>query len=211
MIPISTAALFSLYASHNLATWPAPAIGYGLSLVALAIALRPFAGAGRLSAAILAAFWIWNGAVFHLEFFAPLNWGAIIFGALFILEGLLLLWRGTFTAGLRFGWPSRPAGAMGLALIAFALVYPLLDLAAGHGWPQMQLPGTLPAPTVLVTLGLLLMPRERAARSLAILPLLWALIGGAAAAFLGIWQDVAMALAALFGTVVLFSTRTPRA
>jgi hypothetical protein len=34
-----------------------------------------------------------------------------------------------------------------------------------------------------------------AAIGLAIIPLLWALIGGAAAAFLGIWQDVAMAVA----------------
>lgn len=210
MIPISTAALFSLYASHNLTTWPASTIGYVLSLVALALVFRPFPGASRLIAAILAAFWIWSGAVFHLGFFAPLNWGATIFGALFILQGLLLLWRGAFTAGLRFQWMAGPAGVAGLALVAFAFVYPLLDFATGHGWPQTQLPGTLPAPTVLVTLGLLLMTRERAARFLAILPLLWALTGGAAAAFLGIWQDVAMALAALAGTAILFSTRTPR-
>jgi uncharacterized protein DUF6064 len=211
MIPISTAALFSLYASHNLATWPAPAIFYGLSLLALALALWPLPGASRAIAAILAASWFWNGAIFHFGFFAPLNWGATIFGALFILQGLLLLWRGALGGALHFAWGGGLSGLTGAALIAFALLYPLLDLAAGHGWPQMQLPGTLPAPTVLITLGLLLLTRERAARSLAVLPLLWALIGGAAAAFLGIWQDVAMGLAALAGTAVLFSTRTPRA
>ena len=42
MIPMSTEVLFSLYGSHNLATWPAPFIGYALCILAMVLAARPF-------------------------------------------------------------------------------------------------------------------------------------------------------------------------
>jgi hypothetical protein len=201
MIPVSTEVLFSLYGSHNLATWPAPFVGYALCILALILTIRPSAARGRIIAAILAVFWLWAGAVFQIGFFAPLNWGALIFGASFILEGLLLLWLGVLRNRLDFRLGS------GCLLFAFALAFPALDFASGHPWPQMQLPGTLPAPTVLVTLAFLMMAHGIGVRRLAVIPLLWALTGGAAAAFLGIWQDMAMAAVSLAAVILIFLRR----
>jgi hypothetical protein len=211
MIPLTQETLFALYGSYNQAAGLALRIGYGLCILALLLAFNPRPGGDRVISASLAAFWIWTGAVFHIGFLAPLSWAAWIFGALFILEGGLLAWRGLLQQKLDFrllpGW----RGSTGFALLAFGLAYPVLDVVTGHPWPRVQVPGTLPAPTVLATLGLLLMTQGRAAWPLAIIPLLWAVIGGAAAASLGIWQDVAMGIATAVGFgVMVLAPASPR-
>jgi hypothetical protein len=203
MIPITAEVLYSLYGSHNEDTWPMALIGYGLCVLALALAIRPFGASSRIIAAIIAAFWAWNGGVFHIGTFAALNWGAWIFGAVFILEGARWLWLAAGRQGLRFHFQADPGGYAGLGLMAFALAYPFIDLATGHPWPQAQAPGTLPAPTVLATMAMLVMSQGRGARRLAIIPVAWALTVGAAAVTLGIWQDVAVAVFA--GAVLLFA------
>lgn len=196
MIPFTAEVLFSLYGRYNTAWGVIPIAGYALCILALIMALRPFSASGRIISAILAAIWIWIGAVFHFGAMAPLNWGAWIFGAVFILEGVLLAWQGGVRERLDIRLLPGLRGTAGLALLAFALAYPALEMGLGYRWPQLQLPGTLPAPTVLATIAFLLMTQSRgAAIGLAIIPLLWALIDGAASAVLGIWQDVAMALA----------------
>ena len=207
MIPMTSEVMFSLYGSHNEGTWPAVAVGYLLCIAALVMAFRPFPGSSRVIAAILAAFWLWNGIVFHIGFFAPLNWGALIFGAFFALQGVLLAWIGLAQDRLDIRLTGTWRDPGDLALLAVAFVYPYLDLLFGHRWPQMQMPGTLPAPTVLATLAFLLMARGSGARILAIIPLLWALVGGAAALSLGIWQDVLMAALAIAAVALLFLSR----
>jgi hypothetical protein len=210
MIPLSEEALFGLYGAYNQALGLAPNIGYALCVMALLLAFSPRPGSDRAISAILATFWIWTGAVFHIGFFAPLNWGAWIFGALFILEGLLLAWAGVLLGRFDFRLESGPRGWAGFALLAFGLAWPVLDVLTGHLWPRLQLPGTLPAPTVLATLGLLLTVRGRAVWPFAIIPLLWGLVGGAAAYALGIWQDAAMGIAALAGFGLLAFNRPSR-
>jgi hypothetical protein len=209
MIPLSEEALFALYGSYNQTLRLVPNIGYALCILALLLAFSPRPGGNQVIAAILAAFWMWIGAVFHIGFFAPLNWGAWIFGALFILEGLLLAGAGLLANRFDFRLESGLRGSAGFALLAFALAFPILDVLTGHLWPRLQLPGTLPAPTVLATLGLLLMARRRA-WPFAIIPLLWGMIGGAAAFSLGIWQDVAMGIASVAGFAILAFTRSTR-
>ena len=39
----------------------------------------------------MAALWIWMGVAYHMLFFSQINKAAYLFGALFILEGILLL------------------------------------------------------------------------------------------------------------------------
>jgi hypothetical protein len=207
MIPFTAEVLFSLYGRYNMAIGPLLAIGFALCLLALFMALRPFAGSGRAISAILAAFWIWIGAIFHFGYMAPLNWGAWIFGAFFIVQGLLLAWLGGARGRLSFHGEPGLRGTVGVILFAFALAYPAMDLLLGHRWPQLQFAGTLPAPTVAVTFALLLMTRGRDAIALAIIPLAWALIDGAAAFFLGIWPDVAMAAGAVVAFALLLVGR----
>jgi hypothetical protein len=208
VIPFTAEVLFSLYGRYNTVIGVMPVVGYALCIMALLMVFRPFAGSDRVISATFAAMFIWVGAVFHFGHMAPLNWGAWVFGAFFIVEGVLFAWLGGVRERLIYRPRPGLAGAAGFALLVFALAYPVLDVLLGHRWPQLQLPGTLPAPTVLATMAFLLMAPSRTALGLSIIPLLWALIDGAAAAFLGIWQDVAMAIAVCAAILLLlFATR----
>jgi hypothetical protein len=73
MLPFTTAQFFALFASYNTAIWPAQAVAYALGAVALVVALRGGARAGRVVAAALAAMWLWTGAAYHLLHFTAIN------------------------------------------------------------------------------------------------------------------------------------------
>lgn len=72
-------------------------------------------------------------------------------------------------------WTTRA----GLGLFLFALLlHPALEVALGRSWAQTGVFGTSPDPTVLGTLGLLLMARRRQPLLLP-LPLAWCALSGA--------------------------------
>ena len=151
---------------------------------------------GRIILAVLSAFWLWIGVVFHLLFFLQINFLAIGFGALFVIQGILF--AASALAGRRsFAFRADVFGWSGLFLAIFALaVYPLLAFIAGHGWPRMQVFGVAPTPTVIFSLGMLLMAERRSPLLLAALPLVWALIGGSAVFLLGsITEDLSLLVA----------------
>jgi hypothetical protein len=209
LIPLTAEALFSLYGGYNRALMPAAFFGLALCAFGIVLAARPFAGSDRLLSAILAGFWLWNGAVFHFGSLAPLTWAAWIFGAVFLLQGLMLLWAGAVRGRIAYTTSADLPGLAAAILLGLAIFYPALDMLAGRAWPGLQFTGTLPAPTVLATLGFLLMAQRRII-ALAVIPLLWALLHGATAFSLGIWQDMAMALAACGGFLLLLVRPMPR-
>ena len=111
-----------------------------------------------------------------------INWAASYFAWLFAAEVLLLGWLGVAKAGLRFGWRRDAAGLLGAVLFTGSVaLYPLLAPVLGRGWTQSEVFGIAPDPTVLGTLGLLLMadgaPRSRWA--LLAPPMIWCLVSGA--------------------------------
>jgi Family of unknown function (DUF6064) len=198
--PFSAPVYYSLFETYNQAIWPAQLIAYLLGLAALFLALRPMAGGGRIALGVLAVFWLWNGIAYHLLYFLQINFAALGFSALFVIEGVLFaasaLRRGhgvRFRADL-FGW-------CGLFLAVFALVaYPLLGWLAGHGWPHAAVFGVAPAPTTIFTFGMLLMLETGPRRTLAVIPLLWALAAGTAAVVrLGTPEDLSLLVAAVAG------------
>jgi hypothetical protein len=131
---------------------------------------------------VLAAGWAWTGAVFHLTYFAPLNFAAPIYGWLFILEAALVAWtmgvRGSDASGRDIG----TIGWVGLGLAFGALIAaPLAEGLVGAEWAAVQLPGLAPDPTAVFTLGVLLMRRGRAPLHLALLPALWLAVAVATA------------------------------
>ena len=192
LLSFSPEAFVALFETYNRAVWPAPVAAYALGIAALALVLRPIPGAGRWVAAILAAFWAWNGIAYHLIHFAEINFIAPVFAAFFVLQALLFGWaaaRGT----IAFRFRPDPAGWTGMGLALFALaVYPLLALLAGHGWPRTGVFGIAPCPTTIFTLGLLLTVEGRAPWALLVIPLLWALVGGSAAWLLGTPEDISL-------------------
>lgn len=202
MLPFGQDAFFALFEQYNRAIWPAQIVAYVLALAALTLAIRPIAHAGRarsrVIAAILALAWAWNGVAYHILFFATINFWADIFGAVFVLQALLLLWTGVWRGRLAFRIRNDARSWIGLALVIFAMaIYPAIGWALGHAWPRASIFGVTPCPMTIFTMGLLLLVDGRTPPHLAVIPVLWSMIGGTAAWFLGVTEDLALPMAGL--------------
>jgi hypothetical protein len=72
------------------------------------------------------------------------------------------------------------AGILGIALFILSLsLYPMIAPLSGRPWHQAEIFGVAPDPTVLATLGLLLLARGRPRWQLLVVPVLWCVISGA--------------------------------
>jgi hypothetical protein len=205
--PFTAEAYYWLFEAYNGAIWPAQLVAYGLGLAVLILALRPVAAGGRIALGALAFFWLWNGTAYHLLHFLQINFAALGFGPLFVLQGLLLAgWA--FARGRDFRFRADLVGWSGLFLVLFALVvYPLLAWLAGHGWPKAAMFGVAPAPTTIFTFGVLLM-LDGAPLTLAVIPLVWSLAAGTAAvARLGTPEDLSLLAAGVAGFGLLLWQR----
>jgi len=178
--PFSAPVYYSLFETYNQAIWPAQLVAYVLGLVAVFLVVRSVAAGGRVAFGVLAIFWLWNGIAYHLLYFLQINFAALGFAALFVIEGVLLAVRAFGRSGeARFR--TDVFGLCGLFFALFALVaYPVLGWLAGHGWPHAAVFGVAAAPMTIFTFGMLLM-LDGARLYLAIIPLLWALAAGTAA------------------------------
>jgi hypothetical protein len=99
---------------------------------------------------------------------------------------------------LQFEWVGGLRGLAAWALITYAaVIYELLGYVAGHGLMNGPLFGIAPCPTTIFTVGVLLVTRGRLALLLSIIPVLWALIGTSAALFLGVPEDLGLAVSVI--------------
>jgi hypothetical protein len=210
MLPFTPEVFSANMAQYNEAIWPAQVVAYALGLVVVLLLFRPTAWSSRLIAALLAAAWIWIGAVYHLKHFATINFAAPLFGLAFIIEGLLIAWSGVVMRRIIFCFRTDAASWTGLAFIIFAMaVYPLLGWFAGHAWPHAPLFGVAPCPTVIFTMGLLLTTEGRAPLHLVVIPVLWTLVGGSAAWLLDVPEDLSLPVAGLAGlALIVWKNRT---
>lgn len=193
--------LSSVFASYNRAVWPAQLLAYGLALSLLWFAARSRGAGSRLPGIALAAAWAWTGAVFHGRYFAEINFMAPVYGALFLLQALLLAWAGVLRGRIAPRLQGGPIGWAGLALITYALAgYPLLAALVGDGVASTRVVGLAPGPTVVFTLGVLLLAGGRTPPSLAAVPVLWSLIAGLTAWEIGVAEDFILPL---FGLAAL--------
>lgn len=203
-LPFTVEQFLSVFERYNRAIGPAPLLAYALGIAALVLACRGGPRSGRAVLGILALFWVFNGAGYHLAFFRQVNAAASVFGALFILQGASFAHAATRSEPLRFRLRAGPRGVLALALAAYALVaYPLLGAAAGHAYPRSPVFGVAPCPTTIFTFALLLLAEGVVPARLLVLPFLWSLVGVFAAAQLGIREDYGLAVAGIAGTAVL--------
>lgn len=198
-----------LFELHNEALWPAQPLLMLAGLAWLVVVARALqrgdaaAAALRGGAAALAAAWAFVGWAFLLQRYAPINWPAAGFAALFALQSAALL---ALAAGpwLRLNGSAARCRA-GLFVIGWALLgHPLLAPAFGRPWSQAEVFGLAPDPTVIATLGLLLCARVqgRAAAGLAgavwAICLAWLAVSAATLATLGSAQAGVLILLAAF-------------
>jgi hypothetical protein len=171
---------YRLLERHNEAVWPMQILALGLGLVIFGLLLRPRARQGRLVSAILAILWTWVAWAFLWKRYASINWAAIYVVPLFAIEALLLVWIGIIRGELTFRLSRDAAGIMGIALFILSLsLYPMIAPLVGRPWHQAEIFGVVPDPTVIATLGVLLLAYGRPRWELLAVPVLWCLVSGA--------------------------------
>ena len=218
-VPFTLEEFLSLFASYNEALWPAP---LALSLLAVgaaaAVLLQSGAGwsanpqqtTGRLVSGALALLALWTGIAYHWAFFTRINPAAWLFGAMFVLEGVLLAWYGVARGAIAFRVRADLRGLAGGAVMLYALVvYPLIGAQLGHRFPAAPTFGA-PCPATLFLLGMLLwsdpsVVTRRSVAALLVVPILWAAIGTSAALSLGMREDLALPIVAIGAGVLLLA------
>jgi hypothetical protein len=197
-MPFGTDEFFAVFARYNAAVWPAQIVSYAAAIVAVGALFRPSRRATIVIGSILAAMWLVNAIGYHLIFFAPINPAAYLFAVLFSVEAFILAISTIFQPELRFAVSNDRQSILGLALLGFAsILYPLWGAIAGRDYPAVPMLGLAPCPTVIFTIGILVLARPKPAGAPAIVPLIWSAIGGSAAVFLEVPQDFGLWIAAL--------------
>lgn len=207
---------YRLFELYNAELWPGHLVAFGVALALLVQAIR---GEARAACVLMAACWFWVAWAFLLQRYATVNWAANWFAVAFAIEGALLLLRAGY-GSLRGPRARRgPAWIIGAGLVLFAIAgLPWLGLLLGRPLVQAEVFGLAPDPTVLGTLGLLVLLRsdERAvdsmpARVLAALlwpvPLLWCLVSGATLWAMRAPDAALMPCAGLLAAVVALRSR----
>jgi hypothetical protein len=170
---------YHLFELYNTDIWPMQLLALVLGVAILVLIYLNPPWQGRVIAAILAACWLWVAWAYHLQRYATINWAAIYYAEGFAIEAALLIWIGVIRAQLVFIPATRALYRVGISIFLFALIaQPIVAPLAGRTWTQAEIFGIAPDPTVIATLGLLLLTADKNFWLLFIIPLLWCIISG---------------------------------
>jgi hypothetical protein len=192
-LPFTAEQFFQIFATYNGRFSLVVAVWWLASLGIVAAAWRNPARRGRLVTYFLAVLWMWNAVAYHAILFTRINPAAWLFAALFALQAALLVWAGT-RRSLQYFSSRGPTFAVGFGLVVYSFLYPFLS-ALSHAYPATPT-FAVPCPTTIMTIGLLLTVHDGVPSGLAIIPILWALIGGSASVILGVPTDYVLLAAA---------------
>src|SRR5688572_32668785 len=124
--PFTVEQFLEVFRNYNETVFPIQIIFYLLGFTAIYLAVKRNSISGKIISGFLAFLWLWMGIAYHLIFFAGINKAAYLFGAIFILQGILFLTFGVFQNKLSFKYHPDRYGVMGITLILFALIiYPV--------------------------------------------------------------------------------------
>jgi hypothetical protein len=113
MLPFTLEQFIGIFGAYNIGVWPAQVVAYLAGLGMIVLVLRPSKTGDRIVGAALAAMWVWTGVAYHGLYFSAINKAALIFGALFVLQGLVLFHAAVISRHLRLA--PRAARRPGLA------------------------------------------------------------------------------------------------
>ena len=209
-MPFTTQQFLDVFASYNEAIFPAQIVLLIAAMIAVRLARNSDALSSKTVAIVLSFLWLWMGVVYHWLFFYAINSLALWFGALFVLQSVLLFYAGVARRDLSFCQQAGSRNWMGTVFIVYALlIYPLIGMSAGHSYPYSPTFG-LPCPTTIFTFGLLLRTGRSVPLYVLPVPMAWSLLGFSAAFSLGIWEDVGLLFAGAIGGTLLITSHTRR-
>jgi hypothetical protein len=192
-LPFTPEQFFDVFRQYNDAVFPAQ--GLLIAAAVFILVLAGFGSNGRSIYVLLACLWLWMGVVYHLMFFCRINPAALIFGTLFVTQGVIFLiaaWRRP-----RVEIQRNVAGVVGVLVAAYALIaYPALAYALGQRYPATPTFG-LPCPTTIFTFAVLLWTQPPRPIWAWAVPALWAIVGTSAAIQLSVFEDYGLPIAGL--------------
>ena len=203
MIPFTIDQFLNVFARYNVAVWPAQIILWAIALFAIGLALQRSRDFSRSISCLLSVLWLWSGIVYHLIFFSRVNQAAYLFGAVFVFQSCLFIYVGVVKTDLSFGFVPNSQGIIGGLFFIYALViYPILGYKLGHIYPTAPTFG-VPCPVTIFTFGMLLWSRQKLPLYMAIIPMLWSMVGFSAAWSLGMTEDFGLVVAGVSGFLLI--------
>ncbi|MFI5311421.1 MAG: DUF6064 family protein [Gemmatimonadales bacterium] len=201
-VPFTLEQFLGVFQAYNAGVGVAPLVLTMLGAAIAGLAMSRYPWRHRAVAGGLGVLWLWAGVVYHWGFFSRINPAAWLFGALFVLEAVLLAVYGVVRGRLLFTPRRDGASALGFALVLYALViYPALGWMLGHGYPSGPSFGA-PCPSTILFFGVVLWAIDTVPVAVVIVPMLWAAAGTSAALQLGMREDIGLPVAA---AIVLFA------
>lgn len=195
--PFTSEQFFSVFTDYNLSVFPMQIFFLFIGVLALLMINSFYTRKDYFIGIYLGILWLWAGAVYHIGFFSQLNKPAFVFGALFIIQALLIMYELLIRKSLRFSIKRSSADIIGFSFILFGLlIYPLLSWLS-HGEPNHIISAGLPCPTTITTIGFLILNKEKSHWYLYIIPGIWAIIGISAAINFGVYQDFMMLISVI--------------
>ena len=206
--PFTTEQFLSVFEKYNSTVFPFQWVIILLGIVALLLIHSNHYLKNQLIGSFLGLLWIWMGLVYHILFFTAINKLAFVFGAAFIVQGLLILINTFRNDKLIFIFSSQTKHYFGYFFILFGLIiYPILSYFIQGSFNRTIALG-LPCPSTIFTFGFLMMMGNKFPQYLLIIPSLWAMVGVGAAIQFGVYQDFAMPITAIIaGTIIINSKK----
>ena len=202
MLSFSTEKFLLVLESYNLAIWPIQIVAYFLVALALFFLFKRTNYSTKIVFAILSIFWLFNGIVFCFIYWSPSHFFGYIFGVFCVIQGFLFLYSSKRT-DIAFGSSDKTYTLAGLLFIFYAIIgYQIFGYFLGHVYPIFFPAGLVPCPTTILTFGIFLIINNKIPPQYFVIPLLISL-GGFLAAYNGIYEDIGLILAGIFGTILI--------
>lgn len=136
-----------------------------------------------------------------------INPAALVFGGIFILQGLLILFY-SIRNRLSFAFTRQAKSYIGYFFILFGLIiYPVIAYFA-EGSLSRTISLGLPCPTTIFTFGFFMLADSKFPKYLLIIPALWAIVGLSAAINFGVYQDFMILISAIISAIFIFRTKS---
>lgn len=200
-LPFTSEQFFGVFADYNRALIVAVVALWVAGIAILWYTSRDPSHRSRKLSLFLSALWLWNAAVYHALYFTRINSAAWLFAGLFLVQAVLFFRTATQRRIEYFSSTGWTRG-IGLVLIGYALLYPFLTIALGHTYPASPTFG-VPCPTDILTIGALITSRGPIPAALAVVPVIWAMVGGSAAVLLAVPTDYVLLVAGILLVILL--------
>ncbi|MBI9107557.1 MAG: hypothetical protein JEZ04_12495 [Spirochaetales bacterium] len=158
----------------------------------------------KLILIIIGFLWTFNG-LFLFTFYSAksLLFSYSISGALFSLQGILLLYHSQQENNISIKFEKTIIDFMGIIFIFFAVfIYPITGNLSGHFFPSAPV-FPEPCPLTIVTFGVFFLARKKVPISLMAIPLIWSIVGIIGFIEYGVVADLAEAIIGAFSIVLI--------